>query len=70
MAPMLWAVDILKIEQGKPPVVIHRLAHAADSIEEVKASMRAMLDTPDWRYIAYHLGHDHVDRVIVGGELT
>jgi hypothetical protein len=45
---MLWAVEILKIEQGKPPVVIHRLAHAAESIEEVKASMRAMLDTPEW----------------------
>ncbi len=29
-----------------------------------------LLDTPDWRYLAYHLGHDHVDEVIVGGELT
>jgi len=29
-----------------------------------------LLDTADWRYLAYHLGHDHVDRVIVGGELT
>ena len=29
-----------------------------------------LLDAPDWRYLAYHLGHDHVDRVIVGGELT
>jgi len=45
---MLWAVEILRVEPGKPPVVIHRLAHAADSIEEVKASMRAMLDTPEW----------------------
>jgi hypothetical protein len=45
---MLWAVEILKIEPGKPPVVIHRLAHAAESIEEVKASMRAMLDTAEW----------------------
>jgi hypothetical protein len=45
---MLWAVEILKLEQGKPPVVINRLAHAAESIEEVKASMRAMLDTQEW----------------------
>jgi hypothetical protein len=45
---MLWAVEILKVEQGKPPVVIHRLAHAAESIDEVKASMRAMLDTAEW----------------------
>ena len=45
---MLWAVEILKLEQGKPPVVINRLAHAAESIEDVKASMRAMLDTQEW----------------------
>ena len=45
---MLWAVEILKLEQGKPPVIINRLAHAAESIEEVKASMRAMLDKPEW----------------------
>jgi hypothetical protein len=38
----------LKAEQGKPPVVVNRLAHAADSIEEVKAYMRAMVDTADW----------------------
>jgi imidazolonepropionase len=25
-----------------------------------------LLDTPDWRYLAYHLGHDHVLRVIWG----
>jgi imidazolonepropionase len=28
-----------------------------------------LLDAPDWRYLAYHLGHDHVERVMVGGEL-
>jgi imidazolonepropionase len=26
-----------------------------------------LLDTPDWRYLAYHLGHDHVSTVLVGG---
>jgi hypothetical protein len=45
---MLWSVEILKAAPGKPPVVVHRLAHAADSIEEVKAYMRAMLDTAEW----------------------
>jgi imidazolonepropionase len=25
-----------------------------------------LLDTPDWRYLAYHLGHDHVLTVIWG----
>jgi hypothetical protein len=45
---MIWAVEILKLEAGKPPVIVDRLEHAADSIEEVKASMRAMLDTQDW----------------------
>src|SRR5574340_413193 len=29
----------------------------------------ALLDAPDWRYLAYHLGGDVVDRVLVGGEL-
>jgi imidazolonepropionase len=28
-----------------------------------------LLDAPDWRYVAYHLGHDHVARVVLGGEL-
>jgi imidazolonepropionase len=28
-----------------------------------------LLDAPDWRYLAYHLGGDLVDRLIVGGEL-
>jgi imidazolonepropionase len=29
-----------------------------------------LLDVPDWRYLAYHLGHDHVATVVVGGEQT
>ncbi len=29
-----------------------------------------LLDAPDWRYMAYHLGHDHVAEVIVGGART
>jgi imidazolonepropionase len=29
-----------------------------------------LLDTPDWRYLAYHLGHDHVAAVVLGGERT
>jgi imidazolonepropionase len=27
-----------------------------------------LLDAPDWRYLAYHLGHDHVAAVVLGGE--
>jgi imidazolonepropionase len=26
-----------------------------------------LLDAPDWRYLAYHLGHDHVAEVVVEG---
>jgi imidazolonepropionase len=26
-----------------------------------------ILDAPDWRYLAYHLGHDHVAAVVLGG---
>jgi imidazolonepropionase len=29
-----------------------------------------LLDEPDWRYLAYHLGHDHVAEVVVGGGRT
>ena len=28
-----------------------------------------LLDAPDWRYLAYHLGGRVVARVVVGGEL-
>jgi imidazolonepropionase len=27
-----------------------------------------LLDAPDWRYLAYHLGHDHVSKVLLGGQ--
>jgi imidazolonepropionase len=30
----------------------------------------ALLDAPDWRYLAYHLGSRVVSRVIAGGELA
>jgi imidazolonepropionase len=26
-----------------------------------------LLDAPDWRYLAYHLGHEHVAGVVLGG---
>ncbi len=29
-----------------------------------------LLDAPDWRYLAYHLGGDHVAKVVVGGALV
>jgi imidazolonepropionase len=28
-----------------------------------------LLDAPDWRYLAYHLGHDHISTVIHGGKV-
>jgi hypothetical protein len=28
-----------------------------------------LLDAPDWRYLAYHLGGSVVSGVVVGGEL-
>jgi imidazolonepropionase len=30
----------------------------------------ALLDAPDWRYLAYHLGGRVVSRVVIGGELA
>jgi imidazolonepropionase len=44
----------------------------ADRIGRLAPGYRAdvaLLDAPDWRYLAYHLGGALVDRVIVGGEL-
>lgn len=29
-----------------------------------------LLDAPDWRYLAYHLGHDHVAVVVKDGEVA
>ena len=29
-----------------------------------------LLDAPDWRYVAYHLGHDHVALVLAGGRVA
>jgi imidazolonepropionase len=44
----------------------------ADRIGRLAPGYRAdvtLLDASDWRYLAYHLGGNVVDRVIVGGEL-
>ena len=44
----------------------------ADRIGRLVPGYRAdvvLLDVPDWRYLAYHLGGEIVDEVIVGGEL-
>jgi imidazolonepropionase len=44
----------------------------ADRLGRLAAGYRAdvvLLDATDWRYLAYHLGGDVVERVIVGGEL-
>jgi imidazolonepropionase len=44
----------------------------ADRIGRIAAGYRAdlvLLDAPDWRYLAYHLGGDLVAQVIVAGEL-
>ena len=29
-----------------------------------------LLDAPDWRYLAYHFGHDHVSLVLEGGKVV
>jgi imidazolonepropionase len=50
----------------------HVLGHA-DSRGRIAPGYRAdllVLDAPDWRYLAYHLGGDLVAAVIQGGELT
>ena len=44
----------------------------ADRIGRLVAGYRAdvtLLDAPDWRYLAYHLGGHVVARVVLGGEL-
>ena len=45
----------------------------ADRIGRLAPGFRAditLLDVPDWRYLAYHLGGRVVSRVVVGGELA
>jgi imidazolonepropionase len=49
----------------------HVLARG-DRVGRLAAGYRAdvvLLDAPDWRYLAYHLGGHLVARVVVGGEL-
>jgi imidazolonepropionase len=44
----------------------------ADRLGRLVPGYRAdvvLLDAPDWRYLAYHLGGDLVTRLVVGGEL-
>jgi imidazolonepropionase len=44
----------------------------ADRVGRLAPGYRAdvvVLDAPDWRYLAYHLGGDLVSRVVVGGAL-
>ncbi|HET8894801.1 MAG TPA: imidazolonepropionase [Gaiellaceae bacterium] len=44
----------------------------ADRLGRLAPGYRAdvvLLDAPDWRYLAYHLGGDVVDEVVIGGEL-
>ena len=44
----------------------------ADSLGRLMPGYRAdivLLDAPDWRYVAYHLGGDVVSQVVQGGEL-
>jgi imidazolonepropionase len=44
-----------------------------DRIGRLAPGLRAditLLDAPDWRYLAYHLGGQVVSRVVVGGELA
>jgi imidazolonepropionase len=43
-----------------------------DRIGRIAPGYRAdlvLLDAPDWRHLAYHLGGEIVDRVVLGGEL-
>ena len=39
-------------------------------LEPAFAADVVVLEAPDWRYLAYHLGHDHVAIVIRGGEVV
>ncbi|HLY94051.1 MAG TPA: imidazolonepropionase [Gaiellaceae bacterium] len=44
----------------------------ADALGRLAPGYRAdvvLLDAPDWRYLAYHLGGDLVAEVVIGGEL-
>jgi imidazolonepropionase len=46
------------------------LAHRKGRVAPGYDADLVLLEAPDWRYLAYHFGHDHVSAVVSGGRLT
>ncbi len=46
--------------------VLGRAAHKGRIAPGYDADL-ILLDAPDWRYLAYHLGHEHIAEVVLGG---
>ena len=45
----------------------------ADEVGRIAAGYRAdvlLCDVPDWQYIPYHFGANHVDTVVCAGEVV
>ena len=49
--------------------VLGRAASRGRLLRGYRADL-VLLDAPDWRYLAYHFGHDHVALVLEGGKVV
>jgi imidazolonepropionase len=77
--PLVMALACTKLGLGPSEALCastvnaaHVIGRAGDvgRLEEGYAADAVLLQAPDWRYVAYHLGTEHVFAVLRGGELV
>jgi imidazolonepropionase len=77
--PLVCALACTQLRLGPAEALAACTVNAAhvlgrgDRIGRLAPGYRAdaiLLDAPDWRYLAYHLGHDHVAVVLSGGAVA
>jgi hypothetical protein len=45
-------VEIIRLEQNRPPRVLHSFIHSAFSVRLVRESMKAVVNSPSWPHEA------------------
>jgi imidazolonepropionase len=77
--PLVCSLAATQLELGPAEALAACTVNAAhvlgraDHVGRITPGYRAdlaLLDAPDWRYLAYHLGGDLVSELVLGGERT